>query len=409
VPQLVREEGFEQRWLDFVYEQSLAVGRSSPPLPLPATIQAACSSPLGAVLYTFDVATGGRSSTEPINPPYAGSTKVWPLAKGTGYVAREEIYRRFELEARLTLHYEGEAHILLRHTLTELYALPEFGLTGQTDPDGRYLVLASDSHSSRYLSRQFLLDLDNCSSADCQAQLLSGRPVWSPDGTHTLIVALPDTQRDNNVYKAWQLGIALGDGAAQTKTAVATGYDPEWLDNTHYGYLRLNEDNIPEWVVASVRDDAPVVQLAAADLMTAVAGLPHPLHMTDITIAAANKVAVLATDDLQRPAMFYLLYGQLDEAPRLLAESASITADFSPDGRWLTLQTADGNVQLYDTDTGQTRPFASPAMKPDWSADSQWLLTGRANYLLLTAPDYEYQQIIYNDIPTCHQINWGPG
>jgi hypothetical protein len=51
--------------------------------------------------------------------------------------------------------------------------------------------------------------------------------------------------------------------------------------------------------------------------------------------------------------------------------------------------------------------FNSPTMRPDWSADSQWLLTGREGYLLLTTPDTGYQQIIPSDLSACHQVTWG--
>jgi hypothetical protein len=188
-------------------------------------------------------------------------------------------------------------------------------------------------------------------------------------------------------------------------TAVGIGYAPEWLDNSHYSYLLLNEDRISKWVVASTADDVPAVELEAADLVTAVAAgeRPEQLFMVDTIIAAPEQLAIIATTDLLTDSLDYIFLWDRANSPQLVQIGESLQAEFSPDGRWLMTTALDNTITLIDTTTGEQQQFHSPKVRPDWSSDSQWLLTGREGYLLLTAPDTGYQQVVPHDIPSCHQ------
>ena len=404
LPQLVRENGFGERWLDFIYEQAIN-GRQPRPASLPPDIHAACRGPRGAVLYRYDLPAATRSALEPVEPPYAGETKLWPLPGTEGYLVYEQIYRRFEMEARMTLHYQGEDHLLLQSILTELYPLPQYQFTGQVDPNGRYLSLFAPGRT-RFDPLYFLLDLTTCGSGRCQVHTLFGRSVWSPDGQQLLVEERPLRSQSADAYSHWRRSLSRRESVEELGTAVGAGYAPEWLDNSHYSYLRLNEARVPEWVVASTADDVPVVQLEATDLLTAVAAgeRPEQLFMVDTVIAAPDQLAIIAATDLLTDSLDYVFLWDRANSPQLVQVAESLQVEFSPDGRWLTITALDSTVTLIDTTTGGQQRFHSPKAQPDWSADSQWLLTGREGYLLLTAPDTGYQQMVLNDIPSCHQV-----
>jgi hypothetical protein len=188
-------------------------------------------------------------------------------------------------------------------------------------------------------------------------------------------------------------------------TVVGNGYAPEWLDNSHYSYLRLNEARVPEWVVASTADDVPAVQLEGIDLVTAVSQgeRPDQLFMVDTVVAAPDQLAIIATTDLLTDSLDYVFLWEGANSPQLVQVGDSLQVEFSPDGRWLMTTAVDSTVTLIDTTTGEQQQLHSPKVQPDWSADGQWLLTGREGYLLLTTPDTGYQQVVLHDIPSCHQ------
>ncbi len=400
--QLVSEGDFVSRWLDFVYEQT-ENGRQLLPAPLPATIHAACRGPRGAVLYRYDLPTGTRSALEPVEPPYAGETKLWPLPGEEGYLVFEQIYRRFEMEARMTLHYQGKDHLLLQTILTELYPLPQYQFTGQVGPNGRYLSLFAPGRT-RFDPLYFLLDLTTCAGGRCQVHILFGRSVWSPDGQQLLIEERLLRSQSADAYSQWRRSLSRREGVEELGTAVGNGYAPEWLDNSHYGYLRLNEARVPEWVVASTADDVPAVQLEGIDLVTAVSQgeRPDQLFMVDTVVAAPDQLAIIATTDLLTDSLDYVFLWEGANSPQLVQVGDSLQVEFSPDGRWLMTTAVDNTVTLIDTTTGEQQQLHSPKVQPDWSADGQWLLTGREGYLLLTAPDTGYQQVVLHDIPSCH-------
>lgn len=406
LPQLVREEGFADRWLDFIYAQ-VENGRQPLSASLPPAIHAGCVGPQGAALYRYDVATATWSSLEPIEPPYAGQTKLWPLPMPDSYLVYEQIYRRYEMEARMTLHYQDEDHLVLQSILTELYPLPQYQFADQIDSTGRYVTLFAPGRT-RFDPLYFLLDLSTCDNGRCHIQTLFGRPVWSPDGKQLLIEERPSRSLSAETYGHWQRSLSRKEGIEELGTAVGTGYAPEWLDDNRYSYLRLNEEEVTEWMVAATADDVPAVHLDASALVTAVTAneRPEQLFMADTVVAAPDQLAIIAVTDLLTDSLDYVFLWDRVNKPQLMQVGESLQVEFSPDGRWLTITAPNGDLTLTDTATGAQQQFHSPKINPDWTADSQWLLTGRENYLLLTQPDTGYQQMVLNDKSSCGQISW---
>jgi len=157
--------------------------------------------------------------------------------------------------------------------------------------------------------------------------------------------------------------------------------------------------------VASMADDVPAVQLEGIDLVTAVSQgeRPDQLFMVDTVVAAPDQLAIIATTDLLTDSLDYVFLWDRASSPQLVQVGDAFQVEFSPDGRWLMTTALDSTVTLIDTTTGEQQQFHSPKVQPNWSADGQWLLTGREGYLLLTAPDTGYQQVVLHDIPSCHQ------
>ena len=404
LPQLVREGNFADRWLAFIYEQSSG-NRQSSSLSLPSAIQAACDGPRGATLHRYDLSTGAWSSLEPVEPPYAGETKLWPLPMPDSYLVYQQIYRRFEMEARMTLHYQNEDHLLLQSILTELYPLPQYQFADQIDVTGRYVTLFAPGRT-RFDPLYFLLDLTTCDNGRCQIQTLFGRPVWSPDGRQLLVEERPSRTLSGQTYGHWQRTLSRREEIGDTGTEIGIGYAPRWLDDTHYSYLRLNNKDATEWVVASAADDVPTVQLETETLLMAVAATERPqqLFIIDTVVATPDQLAIISVNDLLTDSPNYVFLWDRINTPQLVQIGESLQVTFSPDGRWLTVTAPNGDVTLTDTVTRVQQHFHSPDVTPDWTADSQWLLTGRGNYLLLTAPDTGYQQLVLNENRVCNRI-----
>ena len=257
------------------------------------------------------------------------------------------------------------------------------------------------------------MDLPSCANERCQIEIVAGKPHWSPDGGQMLIQERPIptriTDANPDPYDTFQRPLLRGDGTGQAMMAVSTGYAPVWLDNSHYGYLRLNDARVPEWTVASVTDDEPQVALEAQDLVTAVppSARPAQLFMRDTLATSPNQIAIIATTDLLTGTLEYVFLWDRLNAPRLVESGEGLQVAFSPDGRYLTIIEANGTVSLTHTGTGQQQQFHSPQASPDWTADSQWLLTSYPNHLLLTNLEGDYEQIVLHDNSACQQINWG--
>ncbi len=405
LPQLVSEKDFDYRWLAFVSMQ--AENGRPPATALPPSIQASCPSLDGQSLYTYHPSTGNWSDQSSERPPFTEQTLLWPLPQGDGYLLNQQIATRFRTETRLTLHYQQQDVMLRQYVLLELAPLPQFELSDLSDPNGRYLAFY-ESGRTRFDSYYFIVDLDSCTEDNCQMKRVLGQPQWSPDGVQIVLAERPLASRDDGPYEPFYLPLSRGDGAGKSVTAVGLGFAPVWMDNDQYSYLRMNNERVPEFVVAAIENDVPQVVLTAADLRAVVPANvpPGQLFMVDTIVAAPDQVAIIAATNLLTDSLEYVFLWENASELQLMQVGDIEHVGFSPDGRWLTFSNPQGQITLTEIQTGQQQSLHSPTNMPDWTADSQWLLTSRANYLLLTAPYNGYQQIIFNPTPNCQHIRW---
>ncbi len=314
---------------------------------------------------------------------------------------------------------------------------------GQTDPNGRYLlVYPGDENSSQ--TNPVLLDLQQCNDEDCSLIPLAGNPLWSPDGRQTLLeqVDVSDMLRfmvNNQIIIMYgfsdllrELPILRGDALGAGDSApVAEGTAPFWLSDTEYGFVRHAEQPVNETgdriMAASIADDAARPLLSSLDLRQAMPPKDRPARLT-IQYALANpanpdQLAVLAT--AQATGHLFLAdwaSGQAEWRLSFRIEGNHVFG-FSPDGRYLVttgipLAEADApetvnayflhdivRNETHTTFTGAAMP--GPSSGFDWSADGQWLaLLVDERFVHLVAPEYGYRQNIWLDLGSCSSIAW---
>lgn len=293
---------------------------------------------------------------------------------------------------------------------------------------GRQLLLHEFDTTTQTRTLYGRLDLNQCQGSGCTVTDLPGYTIWSPDGRSSLIVIGPD--------------IWLGDEKGQPVRILGQGYSPFWIDDAHYGFVRLTPQLA---VVASELGDDTAQVLLTSEQVTAVlddpetgvpsisyaaaqTGNPGWLFLTGPEIrGAAGKYNIFTfrlDDNWQETASGTLtLRLQLDDPPlgypTTLTPGGTPPISFSPDGRFLvtTLLTDPPNdvwnIYLHDIISGETQLIHTsspryPANSPffDWSHDGQWLIVVAEGFFKLVAPGVHYERVILHDFDACYFTAW---
>jgi WD40 repeat protein len=288
-----------------------------------------------------------------------------------------------------------------------------------------------------------LIDLDLCQGDQCSLEARPGLLAWSPDGRQTIIAdpfslsfnsllingrkfllsGSPDTQDPYTLYRT--------DGSQ--RIPIGTGYDPFWIDNETYGYLRPSGINNLEIVVAKTADDIPQVIINSDFLRTLLPtgnSLIGTFVINYVLVDPHNSarlfvVSTLGQGDSPRDAYIFTVEWQSSRFSLRVADRyiGPHTLDLSPDGRWLINSRWDETVngepvslsglRLYDLERHQSQNFVTifpmyfPAYLYDWSANGQWLaMLADDNKIALTIPGTDYYQIIQHEHGNCVSVVW---
>jgi hypothetical protein len=412
----------ENSWSRFLQARVLA-SQTSPPIGWPdEDLLLMCAREwLGASLYRYHPA-GDAWTRVAADRPFLLMT---PLPGGLGALLVEGVIGSDDsLEQWRTILWQDGREV-------ELGAVPVFQFISlPPDPAGQYLPLLGFNVELNTLSAR-LLDLESCRSAGCRLLPIPGLPVWSPDGSQTILA--PATFFFEEGPTPLQRGGRLGEDPVPLRP----GTRPFWLDETTYGYLP--ETPARAVAVAGTTDDEPVLLLQTAEL---AAFLPEDvdsehLFIDDAAATAAGSLLLLVRrqpggPSLHPPAQadFYLLaYDYASGALDRLAQWAGqgnmggpLPLSFSPDGRWLLVsqlgQLGTGlasvsNLYLYDLRHNRMEHLQSSVGESgarismvDWSPDGQWFARLVEDGLVLTAPGHEYDFLAPHDFGPCMGVAW---
>lgn len=312
-------------------------------------------------------------------------------------------------------------------------------LVGIADrPQGENLLI-SYSRGSTGITTYNSISLESCNEEGCQVADVSGFPVWSPDGRHTLIT------REANLF--------LGDEAGQITGKIDRGFNPFWFDPETFGYIRLlgsEGTGGPEMelVLRSLTTGQIQPIIRSRELSARVTGTIDGnmrLQYVSVSPIDPNVLFMAASTVSGGEQQFYILKLTLEGDVSILSDEVALadievlqsvedlpTGDplvLTPTGYRPFVLTGDGkrlmtvhfvdpftsqwNLRLYDIGTKDYQtinvnfpPYPAPFPFYDWSLDWQWLLLIDNGYIRLVAPDQNYERIVTHDFTACRYSGW---
>jgi hypothetical protein len=254
-------------------------------------------------------------------------------------------------------------------------------------------------------------------TAGCTLQPVLGVPIWSPDGEQML---LQEPVMDS-LSPAYRM-VYRADAGGQNLVEVGEGAAPFWLDETTYGYSRLNDDGRVELVLADIGDEVPEVWLETADLMPLA---PETRNWRQMTIwnvwanpAEPGMAVLMTTPDAQQntgPYDFFLakdrLAGEREQRVEWLFSNdfpaSSGISPFSPDGRYLFFSQRGAPIFFQEFESRQAIPFDfSLGFFVGWSPDGLYYVQWADEALTLTSPSTGQRARISYDFSTCTGLHW---
>ncbi len=399
---------------------------SAAPLPLPdQDIAVFCVESLegGGTLYRYAPSTD--TWLQELSNRVVISMQSSP--DGDGVVLQERVAASDQARSRISLWRNREETILFEGPATS-------GLVSYSPligPPPRSVLIATyrdDQNPAVEAPTYTLVDLAGCNASGCVSKALSvpELPVWSPDGSQTIV---------------WDGRLATlfhGDAEGQSLAKLADGEHPFWLDNQTYGYVRWSGTQATaelEIVMAAIGDDEIQVMLRKTDLQAALPESDRSGWSIDgigpVSISPTSPdlflIAAYATHERLQPnwpgRSYVFLFDRRSDVTSLRLQSDLGSwfnfTDFSPDSRWLITSSSDfarfeRSFILHNISRRETRtlhsfslpgyPYASPEYK--WSFGGQWLLVLDDDVLRLIAPDYDYQRTIVPQSPGCTLAAW---
>jgi hypothetical protein len=403
-------DDLESAWFDFTMARAAIdpFSPATPPLAWPTQpLQLLCHpGPAAVAVYRYDFA--GRQWQKEWELLDHTLLSWLRLPEGQGYLMQVAPLDNSLApeESQLLWWPDGEQRQLLRDPDGIPWRLM------QASPAGPWVILTS---SAGLEPRLALLDLEACAGGDCTLQPLDGWPLaWSPDGAWLI------SQSFNPETVSMLLYRSATDGTSNVR--LGAGSAPFWLDDERYGFVQQSPEG-GRAVLAGVADDEPQTLFSMAELLAALPELTEDsrvLYRLDLVmVAPANRDHFfILLQHRHEPATYLVHYNRPSDSFSLQGEVdgyALFDARPSPDGRWLGLGTATGNVNslhLYDLAEKKSKTFSHrrPGDFYRWSADGRWLVSLESDTaaIKLVAPEFDYQQFIPVDFAThrCWAVAW---
>jgi hypothetical protein len=290
------------------------------------------------------------------------------------------------------------------------------------DPTGRKAVLASRRESGD-VDRHLMLNLDECGDVACMLERVTSEPVWSPAGEFTLVLGepVPSPGALSRPQADGQSKLFLGDAAAGNLNRIGAGSLPFWLDGATFGYVAPAPDGMSNGLLLDTAPtplpaDPATPVLSSSELAVYLGPAAESERLFISSIAAApdgsDRLAVVASTSTRVGVEQHLLFlVQLNDSRQrvsgielLYRSDETLRASFSPNGRWLSVNVAQEQVVLLSPEAAEPRTVGRGVDWTGWSADGSWLAQSFGEYLLLEAPDYNYQRILLPSGTGCRAI-----
>jgi hypothetical protein len=415
-PETFDHDSLNRAFFQYIYNQTTAGQMTTPPIPYPAPeLQLVCNGNVPPItIHQYDLAAQTWREVLRYDPPdlafWAYAQKVEGLQNS--YLIMSQSTTEAS-ETHYTLVEEGQITASFSRNTGGNNYFPR-----NADPNGRYLTLNLWREGAA--PAVSLLDLEVCRRGACRPMPIDGELYWSDDGRHTLIQPSVVWNWQTVPPSEWPL-LALGDEQGSVLQEIGRGRWPFWLDNQTYAYQWLNENGEVELVSAVVGENEPRPLLTLANLQAALPAenRADPIRLGWVEVDPANpaNLFIWTFPNSEEESVFHFFAVELTSGldavaniERLYTALNNVHAAIAPNGRWLTIYEYNGHntdrFKLLNRETGEERILGPLTSRPVWSADGNWYLLNQGNHLLLAAPNYDYEQLIFHDFAGCDQAYW---
>lgn len=384
-----------------------------------------------AALYRYDPATGVLERERGLS----GTSILGGLPDDQGVVVA--MLPTTQTDGSTFIWQDGESTQLVYPVLnsrsTSLIPLPI------NSPEESVPLLVWDMAAPPYAR----LALDQCQLEEaCPAQTLLGQPLWSPDGTQSLL----SVEEPRPVGAAVTGGqrtalILLADAIGRQATSLELGKSPFWLNDGSVGYTLpyLGPGGQAVVLRRPEADGELSVDRVLFDTLRLLVATEAPnsggLHIDHLVVSPtyAEQMMVVTADTLGTARTSYLLaydftQDELTVRYQLATEPLTYRRGYqlSPNGRWLLIASLvqpevsgvyepTWRIYLHDIPNNRTRELEMivPGVWPahwviDWSADGQWLSLVSNGYLRLIPLDDELlpEWPVVLEGLNCHSAAW---
>ncbi len=206
--------------------------KEPPPIPLPEQdVLVACKLDNETSLWRYqpqeDTWVDAQAAAGRLQP-FQDLSMAWPMPDDNGVLLQLRRQIGDNTRTQLILWSAGKETLLVEE---EMNLNIVTWMTPRISADGRFLLLYQIIGEAEMPTHVFyLLDLPACASGDCALQKVEGIPYWqwSPSNEQTLLMDV----------MSWPEILYLGDGEGNRLRQVGKGWQPFWLSESEFGYVR---------------------------------------------------------------------------------------------------------------------------------------------------------------------------